>query len=94
MTPVDVVPFPPPKERPMSTTFTGAGIELFRWKSVRAQLALEMNGMRSSGGPLRPRLAEQLGLKPRDKHQTYIKAVDAKLAEIETRLKPGDITTE
>jgi hypothetical protein len=73
------------------TTFTGAGVDVFRWLSVRAQLRLEKVGMKSRGGPLRPRLAGPLGLKPRDSHDKYIEAVDAKIAEAEGRLQPGDV---
>jgi hypothetical protein len=61
------------------TMFTGQGVNVFRWASVKAQLKLEQLGMRSSGGPLRPRLAQELGLKPRDSHDKYIAAVQAKL---------------
>lgn len=63
----------------MTQVFVGTGIEAFRWASVKYQLKLEKHGMKSSGGALRPRLAAELGLKPRDSHDLYITEVQAKL---------------
>jgi hypothetical protein len=60
---------------------TPKGIAVFRLASVRAQLRLEKAGMKSSGGALRPRLAEEFGLSPRASHDEYIsvatKMIDA-----------------
>lgn len=57
----------------MTQTFTGSGIEYFRMASIKSQLRMEKAGMKSSGGALRPRLAAEFGLKPRDPHDLYIK---------------------
>ncbi len=62
--------------------FTGKGVEGFRWASVKAQLKMEKVGLKSSGGPLRPRLAKELGLKARDSYEMYIAAVEEKLLDI------------
>lgn len=51
----------------------------FRLLSVRGQLKLESKGLKSSGGALRPRLAKEFGLKPRDSHEKYIAHVQALL---------------
>ncbi len=66
----------------MTQTITGTDIDIFRWLSVKAQLKLEGKGLRSSGGPIRPRLAVELGLKPRDSREKYIAAIDAKVLAI------------
>jgi hypothetical protein len=62
--------------------YTGSAIDVFRWKSVISQLKLEKVGLKSSGGALRPRLAAQLGLKPRDSHDKFIQAIETKIAAI------------
>jgi hypothetical protein len=56
----------------MTQTFTGDGVTYFRMASLKSQLRLEKVGMKSSGGALRPRLAKEFGLKPRDSHDLYI----------------------
>lgn len=71
--------------------FTGAGLDLFRLTSIKGQLELEERGLRSSGGPLRPRLAKEFGLPPRAARAKYIAAVDQKIEEARARLQPGDI---
>lgn len=53
--------------------------ERFRLVSIKCQLRLEKAGMRNSGGALRPRLAAEFGLKPRDSHDKFIAAIQAKL---------------
>lgn len=50
---------------------------LFRLASIRGQLKLEKAGLKSSGGALRPRLAKEFNLKPRDSHDKFIAAVQA-----------------
>ena len=61
----------------------------FRLLSIKHQLKLEKLGLKSSGGALRPRLAKEFGLKPRDSHATYIAKIEEELAKIEARLKGG-----
>ncbi len=55
-----------------TTVATGKGVDVFRFLSVRGTLKLEKMGLKHSGGPLRPRLAKEFGLKPRDSHDMYI----------------------
>ena len=57
-------------------------IMAFRLLSLRAQLKLEMCGMKSSGGAIRPRVAKEFGLSPRAKRQDYIDAINNKLKEL------------
>lgn len=61
------------------TVLTGAGIDVFRFLSLRAMLKLEKAGMKGSGGALRPRLAKQFGLNPRDPHKVYIDFCTARI---------------
>jgi hypothetical protein len=63
----------------MSTLTTPAAIQRFRLASVRAQLKLEKAGMKYSGGPIRPRIAAEFGLKPRAPHADYIAAIEKKM---------------
>lgn len=61
--------------------FTGSGIDYFRLSSLKYQLRLESRGMKSSGGAIRPRIAVEFSLKPRDSYDKYIAAVQAKMNE-------------
>lgn len=56
----------------MTQVFTGEGVDYFRLCSIKHQLRMEKAGMKSSRGALRPRLADEFGLKPRDNHDKYI----------------------
>lgn len=60
---------------------TPTQINGFRFISLKGQLKLEALGMKSSGGPLRPRLAQEFGLKPRSPHKDYIAYCEAKIAK-------------
>ena len=64
------------------TIATGKGIEYVRLASLRGMLRLEQVGMKSRAGALRPRIAEEFKLKPRDTFQTFIDAVQAKMNEL------------
>lgn len=64
----------------MTMVNTPAGIAYARLLSVRGMLRLEKIGLKSRGGALRPRLAAELGLKPRDSYDLFISTIDAKLA--------------
>jgi hypothetical protein len=57
-------------------------IAAFRLLSLRAQLRLEARGIKSSGGAIRPRIAAEFGLKPRDSYDTYILAINKKIGEL------------
>ena len=56
---------------------TPAQVNRFRLISIKMQLKLEKSGLKSSGGPLRPRLAAEFNLKPRAHHDDYIAAIQA-----------------
>jgi hypothetical protein len=62
--------------------FTGEGVTYFALASQKMQLKMEKRGLKSSGGPLRPRLAAQHGLKPRDSHDKFIEVIEGKMAAI------------
>jgi hypothetical protein len=64
-------------------------INFFRFASLKHQLKLEGRGLRSSGGALRPRLAAEFGLGPRDDRHFYIDYCQARMDEIKAKLNPG-----
>lgn len=64
------------------TLHQGSGISAFRLMSLKSQLKLEKLGMRSSGGPIRPRIAQEFNLKPRASHDDFIAAIEVKLSEL------------
>lgn len=53
-----------------------------RFASLKGQLKLEKVGMKSSGGALRPRLANEFGLSPRDSHDEYINYCIAQMEDL------------
>lgn len=59
---------------------TPDGIRYFRLASVKGMLNLESKGLKGRGGALRPRLAKEFGLKPRDGYDKYIAYIEAQLA--------------
>ena len=63
-------------------TFTGPKAKLYRYRMLQHALRLEVLGMRSSGGAIRPRIAKELGLKPRDPRRLFIDTLDAKIKEL------------
>lgn len=75
------------------TTFRGpVATQLFRWTSIKHQLKLEQLGLRSSGGAIRPRIAKELNLSPRQSYVVYEAAILEKICKLENQLQPGDIT--
>ncbi|MFA9216829.1 MAG: hypothetical protein ACEQSK_06955 [Sphingomonadaceae bacterium] len=61
---------------------TPDGIEYAGLAGIKYQLKLEKVGMKTRGGPVRPRIAAQLGLRPRASHDDFIAAVEAKMAAL------------
>lgn len=68
------------------TVATGAGVGAFRLLAIRGMLRLEKLGMKNSRGPLRPRIALEFGLKPRDSHDTFLDRVEELLAEAKAKV--------
>jgi hypothetical protein len=62
-----------------STMITGGHIAVYRWVTIKHALRLEKLGMRHSHGAIRPRVASELGLKPRDSYDKFEEAVKAKI---------------
>lgn len=58
------------------TVATGAGIAAFRLLSIRGMLKLEKLGMKHSRGAIRPKVAAELGLKPRDSYDTFLARIE------------------
>jgi len=56
----------------------GDAIARYRLCTLRQALKLEQKGLKHSGGAIRPRIAAELGLKPRDSYDKFI----AKLEEM------------
>lgn len=63
-------------------TATGEGVNYVRLASLRGMLRLESKGMKTRGGPLRPRIAAEFGLKPRDAFEKFINAIEARMAKL------------
>lgn len=73
----------------MSNTVGSAGVILtthdeinfYRFASLKGSLKLESKGLKNRSGPLRPQLAVEFGLKPRDSHDKYIAFCLQKMTE-------------
>jgi hypothetical protein len=50
-----------------------------RLASLKGALKLEKAGLKTRGGPLRPKIAAELGLKKTDPHQKFIDVIQAKM---------------
>ncbi len=68
------------------TVATGAGVDAFRLLAIRGMLRLEKLGMKNSRGPLRPRIALEFGLKPRNSHDVFLARVEELLAEAKAKV--------
>jgi hypothetical protein len=64
------------------TVVTGPHIDVFRWASIKGMVKLESLGMKTRGGAIRPRIAKELGLKPRDSYEKFIEVINAKIAAV------------
>ena len=64
------------------TVATGKGVDYMRLASLRGMLRLEAVGMKSSIGPVRPKIAKEFGLKPRAPFRDFIVAVQTKMNEL------------
>ena len=72
-------------ERKLLVCRTPEQVAVFRLLSLRGMLKLEKVGMKTRGGAIRPRLAEELGLKPRDSYDVYIARVQQLINEYDDR---------
>jgi hypothetical protein len=54
-------------------------IEHFRLISLRGRVTLESKGVKFKGGAIRPKIAAELGLKPRDSYETFKEALRVKI---------------
>lgn len=70
------------KQEPQVFTKEDHGIEYFRLSSLKAQLKLEAVGLKSRGGPIRPRIAKEFGLSARASHAEFIEAIQKKMDAI------------
>lgn len=61
---------------------TPESIAYVRLASLKGMVTLESKGMKSRSGPIRPKIAAELGLKPRDGYNKFIEAIKAKMETI------------
>jgi hypothetical protein len=59
----------------------------YRLLSLLGMLQLQKAGMTTRNGPLRPQLAKELGLKPRDSYDKYIAALEQKLQFLQPQVR-------
>lgn len=69
---------------------TPEAISHFRLASLRGMVKLEKIGMQTRGGAIRPRIAAELGLKPRDSYEKFLAAIDTALAASRFKLNQMD----
>ena len=65
-----------------NTGTMSSAFSYYRLAQIKGALTLESKGMKGRQGPLRPKLAEEFGLKPRAPFEDYINTAKAKMEEI------------
>lgn len=53
-----------------------------RLAALKGALKLERVGLKTRGGALRPRLAAEFGLKPRDSYDKFIQVIQTRMDEL------------
>lgn len=71
------------------TVVTGGGIDLYRWLVMRSGIKLEAKGLCRRGRSCTAIAKAELGVT--GNRAKVLEAVEAKIAELETALKPGEI---
>ena len=66
-------------------------IEIYGWLVVKQRLHLEQFGMKHSQGSTRVKVAQLLKLSPRAKYETFLTAVDAKVAQLKQHLQQPSV---
>lgn len=66
----------------MSIVTTPNGISYVRLASLKGMCNLESKGLKGRAGPIRPRIAQELGLKPRDPYQKFVDTIQARMNEL------------
>lgn len=61
---------------------TPEAISYVRLASLKGMVNLESKGLKSRAGPIRPKIAAEFGLKPRDSYDKFIAAIVAKMETI------------
>jgi hypothetical protein len=61
---------------------TPEAIFYVRLASLKGMVNLESKGLKSRAGPIRPKIATEFGLKPRDSYDKFIAAIVAKMETI------------
>lgn len=64
------------------TAFTPESISYVRLASLKGMCSLESKGLKCRAGPIRPKIAAELGLKPRDPYQKFIDTIQGKMDEL------------
>lgn len=57
-------------------------IAYFRLAQLKGALKIESTGMKVRQSPLRPKIADEFGLKPRAKHSEFIAVIQAKMDQM------------
>lgn len=55
---------------------------VYRLVMLKHALRLEEKGLKHSGGAIRPRIAKEFGLSPREPRERFIEALQAKLDQL------------
>jgi hypothetical protein len=61
---------------------TADGVKYARLASLKGMLKLEKVGLKTRGGALRPRIAEEFGLNKRDPHDKFIAEIQSRMDAI------------
>lgn len=64
------------------TTTISPEMAYIRLAQLKGILSLESKGMKGRIGPIRPKIAAEFGLKPRDSYEKFIEVAKARMEEL------------
>jgi hypothetical protein len=78
------------------TTLTNSDeMAYYRLAVIKGRLKLEANGLRGRGGAMRPRMAAEFGLKPRDTFEAFIAVAERRMAALlEKKRAQAEVDTD
>lgn len=71
----------------MATLTNSKQMEAYRMSVIKARLTLESKGLKGRGGAMRPRMAAEFGLSPRDSFEKFLAVAEEKRAALEAAIK-------
>lgn len=82
-----------PTTQSAGMVFTGQGVTLYRWMTLRSAVKLESKGIKVLPRSARLQAARELGMAGKPSFAAVLSALDVRIAEVRAALKPGEVKT-